>query len=149
MHCLHLFLYQYLLPYTVFYLALLVSDFVIFVAKICFNLVDVFLMEIFTFTLSTAAVGISFMQFANNNSLRNFYILGLSLFLGISIPQYFVMNTDMTTGHGPIRTGGGWVSFVHYMPLCFSLNFFLHINASMFFISLNFSQHLIEGKSIR
>ena len=32
-HCLHLFLYQYLLPYTVFYLALLVSDFVIFVAK--------------------------------------------------------------------------------------------------------------------
>ncbi|KAL4649770.1 hypothetical protein ACB092_01G038400 [Castanea dentata] len=55
-----------------------------------------------------AAVGISFMQFANNNSLRNFYILGLSLFLGISIPQYFVMNTDMTTGHGPIRTGGGW-----------------------------------------
>ncbi|XP_050267280.1 nucleobase-ascorbate transporter 3 isoform X2 [Quercus robur] len=55
-----------------------------------------------------AAVGISFMQFANPNSLRNHYVLGLSLFLGISIPQYFVMNTDMNTGHGPIRTGGGW-----------------------------------------
>ena len=106
-------------------------------------------MENFTFTLSTAAVGISFMQFANPNSLRNQYVLGLSLFLGISIPQYFVMSTDMNTGHGPIRTGGGWVSFVHYMPPCFSLNFFLHINASMLFISLNFSQHLIEGKSFR
>lgn len=83
-------------------------------------------MENFTFTLSTAAVGISFMQFANPNSLRNQYVLGLSLFLGISIPQYFVMSTDMNTGHGPIRTGGGWVSFVHYMPPCFSLNLFLH-----------------------
>ena len=83
-------------------------------------------MENFTFTLSTAAVGISFMQFANPNSLRNQYVLGLSLFLGISIPQYFVMSTDMNTGHGPIRTGGGWVSFVHYMSPCFSLNLFLH-----------------------
>ncbi|KAB2628020.1 nucleobase-ascorbate transporter 3-like [Pyrus ussuriensis x Pyrus communis] len=40
-----------------------------------------------------AAVGITFIQFANNNSLRNIYVLGLSLFLGISIPQYFVSNT--------------------------------------------------------
>lgn len=54
-----------------------------------------------------AAVGISFSQFANNNSLRNMYVLGLALFLGISIPQYFVMNTD-NSGHGPVRTGGGW-----------------------------------------
>uniref|UniRef100_A0A2P2MQI2 Uncharacterized protein MANES_18G034900 n=1 Tax=Rhizophora mucronata TaxID=61149 RepID=A0A2P2MQI2_RHIMU len=54
-----------------------------------------------------AAIGISFIQFANNNSLRNHYILGLSLFLGISIPQYFVSNTS-TDGHGPVRTGGGW-----------------------------------------
>ncbi|KAK4481492.1 hypothetical protein RD792_012392 [Penstemon davidsonii] len=54
-----------------------------------------------------AATGISFMQFTNNNSLRNIYVLGVSLFLGISIPQYFVMNTDMA-GHGPVRTGGGW-----------------------------------------
>ncbi|KAL2459141.1 Nucleobase-ascorbate transporter 3 [Forsythia ovata] len=54
-----------------------------------------------------AAIGISFVQFANNNSLRNIYVLGLSLFLGISIPQYFVMNTDMA-GHGPVKTNGGW-----------------------------------------
>ncbi|XP_027094078.2 nucleobase-ascorbate transporter 3-like isoform X1 [Coffea arabica] len=54
-----------------------------------------------------AATGISFIQFANPNSMRNIYILGLSLFLGISIPQYFVMNTDMA-GHGPAKTGAGW-----------------------------------------
>uniref|UniRef100_A0A7N0SXN4 Nucleobase-ascorbate transporter 3 n=1 Tax=Kalanchoe fedtschenkoi TaxID=63787 RepID=A0A7N0SXN4_KALFE len=54
-----------------------------------------------------AACGISLIQFANNNSRRNLYILGLSLFLGISISQYFVANTD-NFGHGPVRTGGGW-----------------------------------------
>lgn len=54
-----------------------------------------------------AAVGISFIQFANTNSIRNIYVLGLTLFLGISIPQYFVMNTA-PDGHGPVRTDGGW-----------------------------------------
>lgn len=56
-----------------------------------------------------AAIGISFIQFSNNNSMRNIYILGLSLFLGISIPQYFIMNIS-PDGHGPVRTNGGWVS---------------------------------------
>lgn len=55
-----------------------------------------------------AAVGISLIQFANINSLRNIYVLGLSLFLGMSISQYFFVNTDMNTGHGPVRTEGGW-----------------------------------------
>ncbi|KAI5393088.1 nucleobase-ascorbate transporter 3 [Lathyrus oleraceus] len=54
-----------------------------------------------------AATGISFIQFANNNSIRNIYVFGLTLFLGISIPQYFVMNTA-PDGHGPVRTNGGW-----------------------------------------
>lgn len=54
-----------------------------------------------------AAVGISFIQFTNNNSMRNLYILGLSLFLGISISQYFVMNSD-GAGHGPVHSDGGW-----------------------------------------
>ncbi|PSS31390.1 Nucleobase-ascorbate transporter like [Actinidia chinensis var. chinensis] len=55
-----------------------------------------------------AAIGVSFIQFTNSNSMRNMYILGLSLFLGISIPQYFVTHTDMNTGHGPVRTNAGW-----------------------------------------
>ncbi|XP_011017252.1 PREDICTED: nucleobase-ascorbate transporter 3-like [Populus euphratica] len=54
-----------------------------------------------------AAIGISFIQFTNNNSMRNHYVLGLALFLGISIPQYFVSSTT-GDGHGPVRTNGGW-----------------------------------------
>ncbi|KAJ0570816.1 putative xanthine/uracil/vitamin C permease [Helianthus annuus] len=56
-----------------------------------------------------AAVGVTFIQFTNNNSMRNIYILGSSLFLGISISQYFVMNTDYArSGEGPVRSNGGW-----------------------------------------
>lgn len=54
-----------------------------------------------------SAVGISFIQYANTNSLRNIYVLGISLFLGLSIPQYFTMHTD-DSGHGPLRTSAGW-----------------------------------------
>ncbi|MQM08153.1 hypothetical protein Taro_041005 [Colocasia esculenta] len=54
-----------------------------------------------------AAIGISFIQFTNHNSLRNLYILGLALFLGISVPQYFNEFTA-SAGHGPVKTDGGW-----------------------------------------
>ncbi|KAG1368572.1 nucleobase-ascorbate transporter 3 [Cocos nucifera] len=54
-----------------------------------------------------AAIGISFIQFANNNSMRNLYILGLALFLGISIPQYFNEFTA-SAQHGPANTNAGW-----------------------------------------
>ncbi|XP_008792697.2 nucleobase-ascorbate transporter 3 [Phoenix dactylifera] len=54
-----------------------------------------------------AAVGISFIQFANNNSMRNLYILGLALFLGLSIPQYF-SEFRTSAGHGPANTNAGW-----------------------------------------
>jgi len=59
--------------------------------------------------LMSAAVGVSFMQFANKNSMRNIYIIGLSLFLGISIPQYFNEYTSSADGRGPARTNAGWV----------------------------------------
>ncbi|GMH04061.1 hypothetical protein Nepgr_005900 [Nepenthes gracilis] len=54
-----------------------------------------------------AAVGISFVQFTNNNSMRNLYVLGLTLFLGISIPYYFWSYTT-STSNGPVKTDGGW-----------------------------------------
>ncbi|EPS61443.1 hypothetical protein M569_13354, partial [Genlisea aurea] len=54
-----------------------------------------------------AATGISFLQFTNSNSMRNIYVSGVSLFLSISISQYFIVDTD-STGHGPVRTNGGW-----------------------------------------
>jgi hypothetical protein len=47
------------------------------------------------------------MQFANKNSMRNIYIIGLSLFLGISVPQYFNEYTS-SAGGGPARTNAGW-----------------------------------------
>ena len=62
------------------------------------------------FPLDAAASGITFIQFANNNSMRNIYVLGVSLFLGLSIPQYFLMNTTYD-GHGPVRTNAVWVSY--------------------------------------
>lgn len=54
-----------------------------------------------------AASGITFIQFANSNSMRNIYVLGVSLFLGLSIPQYFVTSRTFD-GHGPVRTNAVW-----------------------------------------
>ncbi|KAK9677366.1 hypothetical protein RND81_11G138900 [Saponaria officinalis] len=52
-----------------------------------------------------ASVGLSYLQFTNMNSMRNLFIIGLSLFLGISIPQLFV---EYLHHHGLIRTNAGW-----------------------------------------
>ena len=58
----------------------------------------------------SASVGLSFLQFTNMNSMRNLIITGLSLFLGISVPQFF--NEYWTpTHHGLVHTNAGWVSF--------------------------------------
>ncbi|KAG5111777.1 hypothetical protein JHK82_035046 [Glycine max] len=54
-----------------------------------------------------AAVGISFLQFTNMNSMRNLIITGLTLFLGISVPQF--SNQYWTSSHhGPVHTNAGW-----------------------------------------
>lgn len=52
-----------------------------------------------------ASVGLSFLQFTNMNSMRNLFITGLSLFLGISIPQFF---NEYLSHHGLVRTNAGW-----------------------------------------
>ncbi|OVA03440.1 Xanthine/uracil/vitamin C permease [Macleaya cordata] len=54
-----------------------------------------------------ASVGLSFLQFTNMNSMRNLFITGLSLFLGISIPQYF-NEFWLAAHHGPVHTHAGW-----------------------------------------
>lgn len=54
-----------------------------------------------------AATGISFLQFTNLNSLRSLFIVGVSLFLGLSIPQYFNEYTA-AAGYGPVRSGSRW-----------------------------------------
>ncbi|XP_078428232.1 nucleobase-ascorbate transporter 2-like [Wolffia australiana] len=54
------------------------------------------------FALS-GAVGLSFLQFTNMNSIRSLFIAGVSLFLGLSIPNYFHLY-----GSGPAHTRAGW-----------------------------------------
>lgn len=57
-----------------------------------------------------AAVGLSFLQFTNMNSMRNLFITGVSLFLGLSIPEYFFSYTQ-SARHGPAHTDAGWVCY--------------------------------------
>jgi xanthine/uracil permease len=63
------------------------------------------------FVAVSASVGLSFLQFTNMNSMRNLFIVGVSLFLGLSIPEYFREYTIRTL-HGPAHTKAGWVSFL-------------------------------------
>ncbi|KAK9835389.1 hypothetical protein WJX81_006828 [Elliptochloris bilobata] len=51
-----------------------------------------------------AAVGISQLQFTDNNSPRNSFIVGVGLYLGLSIPDCFAKYTA-ANGHGPVNTG--------------------------------------------
>ncbi|CAN1284926.1 Nucleobase-ascorbate transporter 4 [Linum perenne] len=54
-----------------------------------------------------ASAGIGLLQFCHLNSFRSKFILGFSLFLGLSIPQYF-SEVVIVTGHGPLHTKSTW-----------------------------------------
>ncbi|KAK9153060.1 hypothetical protein Sjap_000540 [Stephania japonica] len=54
-----------------------------------------------------ASVGLSFLQFTNMNSMRNLFITGVALFLGLSVPEYFREYT-VAALHGPSHTSAGW-----------------------------------------
>ncbi|THU47224.1 hypothetical protein C4D60_Mb09t13260 [Musa balbisiana] len=53
------------------------------------------------------AAGLSFLQFCNLNSFRTKFILGLSVFMGLSVPQYFNEYTSVA-GYGPVHTKARW-----------------------------------------
>ncbi|KAJ8461729.1 hypothetical protein OPV22_034655 [Ensete ventricosum] len=53
------------------------------------------------------AAGLSLLQFSNLNSFRTKFILGFSVFLGLSVPQYFKEYTSVA-GYGPVHTGARW-----------------------------------------
>ncbi|CAL9773894.1 unnamed protein product [Musa acuminata subsp. burmannicoides] len=53
------------------------------------------------------AAGLGLLQFSNLNSFRTKFILGFSVFLGLSIPQYFKEYTSVA-GYGPVHTGARW-----------------------------------------
>ncbi|XP_031744295.1 nucleobase-ascorbate transporter 2 isoform X2 [Cucumis sativus] len=54
-----------------------------------------------------ASVGLSFLQFTNMNSMRNLFITGVALYLGLSVPDYFREYTAKAF-HGPAHTNAGW-----------------------------------------
>ncbi|KAD2806022.1 hypothetical protein R6Q59_028993 [Mikania micrantha] len=53
-------------------------------------------------------VGLSFLQFCNLNTFRTKFILGFSVFLGLSVPQYF-NEYEAINGYGPVHTSSRWV----------------------------------------
>ncbi|KAL8142737.1 hypothetical protein V2J09_015769 [Rumex salicifolius] len=57
------------------------------------------------FPIFAATYCLLFGLFTNMNSMRNLFITGLSLFLGISIPQFFY---DYLPHKGLVRTNAGW-----------------------------------------
>ena len=59
--------------------------------------------------------GLSFLQFCNLNSFRSKFILGFSIFLGLSIPQYFNEHT-VIEGYGPVHTSGRWFNDMVNVP---------------------------------
>ncbi|OIV89871.1 hypothetical protein TanjilG_23136 [Lupinus angustifolius] len=61
------------------------------------------------------AGGLSFLQFCNLNSFRTKFILGFSLFLGLSVPQYFNEYTAIN-GFGPVHTGARWFNDIVNVP---------------------------------
>ncbi|KAK4844688.1 hypothetical protein QYF36_023275 [Acer negundo] len=61
------------------------------------------------------AGGLSFLQFCNLNSFRTKFILGFSIFIGLSVPQYFNEYTAIK-GYGPVHTSGRWFNDIVNVP---------------------------------
>ncbi|RAL54741.1 hypothetical protein DM860_001869 [Cuscuta australis] len=54
-----------------------------------------------------SSAGLGFLQFCNLNSFRTKFILGFSLFMGLSLPQYFKEH-QMVSGSYPVHTHAKW-----------------------------------------
>ncbi|KAK4428684.1 putative nucleobase-ascorbate transporter 10 [Sesamum alatum] len=54
-----------------------------------------------------SSVGLGFLQFCNLNSFRTKFVLGLSFFIGLSLPQYF-REHRLNSGTGPVQTPAVW-----------------------------------------
>ncbi|KAK8599676.1 hypothetical protein V6N13_077586 [Hibiscus sabdariffa] len=61
------------------------------------------------------AGGLSFLQFCNLNSFRTKFILGFSVSMGLSVPQYFNEYTAIN-GYGPVHTGARWFNDIVNVP---------------------------------
>nr|GEV76139.1 nucleobase-ascorbate transporter 4-like [Tanacetum cinerariifolium] len=54
-----------------------------------------------------SSAGLGLLQYCNLNSYRTKFILGFSIFMGLSVPQYF-NGYVVTTGEGPVRSRSIW-----------------------------------------
>ncbi|ESQ35807.1 hypothetical protein EUTSA_v10007311mg [Eutrema salsugineum] len=61
------------------------------------------------------AGGLSLLQFCNLNSFRTKFILGISIFMGLSIPQYFYQYTTLEH-YGPVHTNATWFNDIINVP---------------------------------
>ncbi|PHT98251.1 Nucleobase-ascorbate transporter 4 [Capsicum chinense] len=68
------------------------------------------------FALMSAA-GFDLLQFCNLNSYRTKFILGFSIYMGLSVPQYF-NGYVITTGRGPVQSGSA--TFDQIMQVIFT-----------------------------
>ncbi|KAH1072213.1 hypothetical protein J1N35_024541 [Gossypium stocksii] len=64
-----------------------------------------------------ASAGLGLLQFCNLNSFRTKFIVGFSVFMGLSVPQYFNQYL-LVSGHGPVHTRSTW--FNNVMQVIFS-----------------------------
>ncbi|CAI9280347.1 unnamed protein product [Lactuca saligna] len=61
------------------------------------------------------AAGLSFLQFCNLNTFRTKFILGFSIFLGLSVPQYF-NEYEAINGFGAVHTSARWFNNIVNVP---------------------------------
>ncbi|TYI94324.1 hypothetical protein E1A91_D02G195500v1 [Gossypium mustelinum] len=73
--------------------------------------------------------GLSLLQFCNLNNFKIKFILGFSVFMGLSIPQYFNEYTAIN-GFGPVHTGARWFNDMINVP--FSSEAFVAGSLAMF-----------------
>ncbi|XP_071723706.1 nucleobase-ascorbate transporter 6-like [Rutidosis leptorrhynchoides] len=62
------------------------------------------------------SAGLTYLQFCNLNSFRSKVILGFSIFMGLSIPEYFQEYTQHK-GFGPVHTRLTWFNNLINVPL--------------------------------
>ncbi|KAG5526307.1 hypothetical protein RHGRI_032552 [Rhododendron griersonianum] len=58
-----------------------------------------------------ASAGIGLLQFCNLNRLRTKFVVAYSIFMGLSITQYFY-GYIVTSGHGPVHTNAHWFNTI-------------------------------------
>ncbi|BBG94115.1 Xanthine/uracil permease family protein [Prunus dulcis] len=61
------------------------------------------------------SAGLTLLQYCNLNSFRTKFILGFSIYMGLSIPQYFNEYT-LVKGYGPVHTGARWFNDMVNVP---------------------------------